>query len=159
MQVYFTKFTRFSYPCTARDSTYATQYDGQQSRNGLMKYLVVKTALFSMTYNSYILGKSFSFHGIYNTNVVRITQTHWYLIQNCLSFPCVNHYCEQSLTLSQWSSSGNPVAIQYTCNLVPCIHWNATGENNVGSQCVSSVLPVVFQWLPSGLPLCFNYAD
>ena len=59
-----------------------------------------------------------------------------------------------SLTLSQWSSSGNPVAIQCTWNLNPSVHWNATGERIVGSQCVSSVLPVVFQWLSSGLPVC-----
>ena len=51
-----------------------------------------------------------------------------------------------SLTLSQWSSSGNPVAIQCAWNLDPSVHWNATGERIVGSQ--SSGLPVVFQWFP-----------
>ena len=64
-----------------------------------------------------------------------------------------------SLTLSQWSSSGLPVAIQCSWNLDPSVHWNATGERIVGSQCVSSVLPVVFQWLSSGLPVCSNYAN
>ena len=46
---------------------------------------------------------------------------------------------------SQWSSSGNPVAIKRAWNLDPSVHWNATGERNVGSQCASSGLPVVFQ--------------
>ena len=54
------------------------------------------------------------------------------------------HDIKESLTLSQWSSSGNPVAIRCAWNLDPSVHWNATGEINVGSQCVSSVLPVVF---------------
>ena len=62
-------------------------------------------------------------------------------------------------TLSQWSFSGNPVAIQCAWNLDPSVHWNATGERNVGSQCVSNVLPVVIQWLTSGLPVCFNHAN
>ena len=69
------------------------------------------------------------------------------------------HACHAPLTLSQWFSSGNPVAIQCAWNLDPSIHWNATGERNVGSQCVSSVLPVVFQWLSSGLPVCSYYAN
>ena len=64
-----------------------------------------------------------------------------------------------SLTLSQWSSSGNPVAIQCAWNLGPSVHWNATGERIIGSQCASSGLPVVFQWLSSGLPVCSNYAN
>ena len=50
------------------------------------------------------------------------------------------------LTLSQWSSGGLPVAIQCAWNLDPSVHWNATGEIIVGSQCVSSV----FQWSSSG---------
>ena len=54
-----------------------------------------------------------------------------------------------TLPLSQWSSSGNPVAIQCAWNLDPSVHWNATGERNVGSQCVSGVLPVAFQWSSS----------
>ena len=55
-----------------------------------------------------------------------------------------------ALTLSQWSSSGNPVAIQCTWSLDPSVDWNATGERIIGSQCGFSVLPVVFQWLSSG---------
>ena len=56
-----------------------------------------------------------------------------------------------TLTLSQWSSSGNPVAIQCAWSLDPSVHWNATGERIVGSQCfqcASSGLPVVFQCVP-----------
>ena len=60
-----------------------------------------------------------------------------------------------TLTLSQWSSSGNPVAIQCAWHLDPSVHWNATGERIL----VASVLPVVFQWLSSGLPVCSNYAN
>ena len=53
-----------------------------------------------------------------------------------------------TLTLSQWSSSGNPVAIQYAWNLDPSVHWNATGE-----------MPVCFQWSSSGLhqPVWFQW--
>ena len=68
-------------------------------------------------------------------------------------------HLEPSLSLSQWSSSGLPVAIQCYWNLDPSVHWNATGERIVVSQCVSSVLQVVFQWLSSGLPVCSNYAN
>ena len=50
-----------------------------------------------------------------------------------------------TLTLSQWSSSGNPVAIQCAWNLDPSVHWNATGE-----------IPVVFQWSSSGFPVVFQ---
>ena len=53
-----------------------------------------------------------------------------------------------TLTLSKWSSSGNPVEIQCAWNLDPSVHWNATGE-----------MPVCFQWLSSGLPVCSNYAN
>ena len=49
------------------------------------------------------------------------------------------------LTLSQWSSSGLPVAIQCAWNLDPSVHWNATGG-----------MPVVFQWSSSGFPVVFQ---
>ena len=52
-------------------------------------------------------------------------------------------------------ASGPPVAIQCACNLDPSEHWNATGEIIL----VASVLPVVFQWLSSGLPVCSNYVN
>ena len=51
------------------------------------------------------------------------------------------------------------VAIQCAWNLDPSVHWNAIGERIVGSQCASSGVPVVFQWLSSGLPVCSNYAN
>ena len=57
-----------------------------------------------------------------------------------------------SLTLGQWSPRGNPVAIQCAWNLDPNVHCNATWERIVGSQCVSSVLPVV----SSGFPVVFQ---
>ena len=50
-----------------------------------------------------------------------------------------------TLTLSQWSSSGNPVAIQCVWNLDPSVHWNATEE-----------MPVCFQWSSSGFPVDFQ---
>ena len=45
-------------------------------------------------------------------------------------------------------ASGLPVAIQCTWNLDPSVHWNATGEINVGGQCASSGLPVAYQCVP-----------
>ena len=59
-----------------------------------------------------------------------------------------------SLTLSQWSSSGNPVAIQCAWNLDPSVHWNATGEIPVCFQGSSNGLPVAFQWSSSVFQLC-----
>ena len=59
-----------------------------------------------------------------------------------------------SLTLSQWSSSGNPVAIQCAWNLDPSVHWNATGEMPVCFQWSSSGFPVAFQWSSSVFQLC-----
>ena len=56
---------------------------------------------------------------------------------------CSEYEC--TLTLSQWSSSGNPVAIQCAWNLDPSVHWNATGE-----------MPVCFQWSSSGFPVVFQ---
>ena len=67
----------------------------------------------------------------------------------------INMRLDISLTLSQWSSSGNPVAIQCAWNFDPSVHWNATGEKLL----VANVLQVVFQWLSSGLPVCSNYAN
>ena len=63
-----------------------------------------------------------------------------------------------SLTLSQWQFRGYPVAIQFDWNLDPSLHWKATGENIVGSQCVSNVPPVILQCVTimqiiTGLPL------
>ena len=58
-----------------------------------------------------------------------------------------------ALTLSQLYFSGNPVAIQCAWNLDRSVHWNATAERIVGSQC----LPVCFKWSSSGLPVVFQY--
>ena len=70
---------------------------------------------------------------------------------------------EYTLTLSQWSSSGNPVAIQCAWNLDPSVHWNATGEMPVCFQWSSSGFPVVFQCVPikqinTGSPLGHHWA-
>ena len=43
---------------------------------------------------------------------------------------------------------------QCAWNLDPSVHWNATGEKNVGCQCASSGLPVAFQWSSSVFQLC-----
>ena len=40
------------------------------------------------------------------------------------------------------------MAIQCAWKLDPSVHWNAAGERTVGSQCVSSVLQLVFQCVP-----------
>ena len=76
---------------------------------------------------------------------------HW-LTQCTLGYLWVTQRIQQGtlepLTLSQWSSSGNPVEIQCAWNLDPNSHWNATEE-----------MPVVFQWLSSGLPVCSNYTN
>ena len=61
---------------------------------------------------------------------------------------------KDTLTLSQWSSSDNPVAIQCAWNLDPSVHWNATGEMPVCFQWSSSGLPVAFQWSSSVFQLC-----
>ena len=63
---------------------------------------------------------------------------------------CMVLYCWMgTLTLSQWSSSGNPVAIQCAWNLDTSVHWNATGEMPMCFQMSSSGLPVAFQWSSS----------
>ena len=51
-----------------------------------------------------------------------------------------------TLTLSQLSSSGNPVAIQRAWNLDPSVHWNALEKELL----VANVFPVCFQWSSSG---------
>ena len=73
-------------------------------------------------------------------------------------------YRVTTLTLSQWSSSGNPVAIQCTWNLDPSVHWNATGEMPVCFQWSSSGFPVVFQCVPimqinTGSPLGHHWVQ
>ena len=63
--------------------------------------------------------------------------------------------CVSTLTLSQWSSSGNPVCLELRPQCTLECHW----RKFFGSQCASSGLPVVFQRLSSGLPVCSNYAN
>ena len=71
----------------------------------------------------------------------------------CQSMP---QFCFSiSLTLRQWSSSGNPVCLELRPQCTLECHWRII----FGSQCASSCLPVVFQWLSNGLPVCSNYAN
>ena len=71
-----------------------------------------------------------------------------------LVFGLVSREIDIILTLSQWSSSDNPVAIQCAWNLDTSVHRNATGEMPVCFQWSSSGLPVVFQWSSSVFQLC-----
>ena len=50
-----------------------------------------------------------------------------------------------TLTLSQWSSSGNPVCLELIPQCTLECHWRN-----------ASVLPVVFQWSSSGFPVVFQ---
>ena len=65
----------------------------------------------------------------------------------CVVIIMILHMC--ICTLSQWSSSGIPVAIQCAWKLDLSAHWNATGERIVGGHCTSSGLPMAFQWSSS----------
>ena len=47
------------------------------------------------------------------------------------------------------------MAIQCAWNLDTSVHWGATREIIVGSQC----FPVCFQWPSSGVPVCSYYAN
>ena len=57
-----------------------------------------------------------------------------------------------SLNLSQWSSSGNPVAIHRPGTKTPVY----TGKPLEKQLLVANVLPVVFQWSFSGFPVVFQ---
>ena len=83
----------------------------------------------------------------------------WTLLSGCICLCCPDWFrfllsndLMHPLTLSQWSSSGNTVAVQRAWNLDPSVHWNATGE----IMLIASVLPVVFQWSSSGFPVVFQ---
>ena len=51
----------------------------------------------------------------------------------------------RTLTLIQWSSSGNPVCLELRPQCTLECHWR-----------YASVLPVVFQWSSSGFPVVFQ---
>ena len=77
-------------------------------------------------------------------NGIHFTCNSGFLWFGCLKKkPLLSDYL--ALTLSQWSSSGNPVAFQCAWNVDPSVHWNATGE-----------MPVCFQWSSSGFPMVFQ---
>ena len=52
---------------------------------------------------------------------------------------------DASLTLSQWSSSGNPVCLELRPQCTRECHWRN-----------ASVFPMVFQWSSSGFPVVFQ---
>ena len=58
-------------------------------------------------------------------NVVRISVKQTMLRQRFLyiGMLIIEAWLKFTLTLSQWSSSGNPVAIQCACNLDTSVHW------------------------------------
>ena len=91
-------------------------------------------------------------------NIVIITMTwkhlHIFVIGQATSTFWKEIWTNGTLTLSQWSSSGNPVAIQCAWNLDLSVHWNATGEMPVYFQWSSSGLTVAFQWSSSVFQLC-----
>ena len=102
---------------------------------------------------------SFKFHKQYSERQQKLYEI------NALSLvPEMPKKCVRSLTLSQWSSSGNPVAIQCAWNLDPSAHWNATGEMSVCFQWSSSGFPVVLQCVPimqinTGSPLGHHWVQ
>ena len=56
-------------------------------------------------------------------------------------------------------ASGLPVAIQWQSSVPGTQTPVYTGMPLEKCQCASSGVPVVFQWLSSGLPVCSNYAN
>ena len=54
-------------------------------------------------------------------------------------------YFVSPLTLSQWSSSGNPLCLELRPQCTLECHWRN-----------ASVLPVLFQWSSSGFPVVFQ---
>ena len=85
----------------------------------------------------------------WQTSTKQISIYPWCYEELCISdnikIVIVSQMCIHTLTLSQWSSSGNPVAIRCAWKLDPSVHWNATGE-----------MPVCFQWSSSGFPVVFQ---
>ena len=58
-------------------------------------------------------------------------------------------------------ASGNSEAVQWQSSVpwTSSVHWNATREKIGGSQCVSSVFLVCFQWSYNGVPVYSNYVN
>ena len=68
-----------------------------------------------------------------------------YLAQSKFGSLGIKVSVDPSLTLSQWSSSGNPVCLELGPQCTLECHWRN-----------ASVLPVVFQWSSSGFPVVFQ---
>ena len=120
----------------AHSSTYINRF---VIIDGIHKFLIVANQL-TLEYAQSLM-KSV-------THCIAMKAYHYYIMHHdsYLDYFCI------TLTLRQWSSSGNPVAIQCAWHLDPRVHWNATGERIL----VASVLPVVFQWSSSGFALVFQ---
>ena len=71
-----------------------------------------------------------------------ITVLCWPTNQHIIQLPSCH---VDALTLSQWSSSGNPVCLELRPQCTLECHWRN-----------ASVLPVVFQWSSSGFPVVFQ---
>ena len=116
----------------------------------ITKDIIIFTPLYLIYYAKFLLWSticSLDYHHIFPTASQRAIAAGWDILlitgRDVQQDSLANWCCLASLTLSQWSSSGNPVAIQCAWNLNPSVHWNATGE-----------MPVCFQWSSSVFQLC-----
>ena len=66
---------------------------------------------------------------------------------------------EPTLTLSQWSSSGNPGCLELRPQCTLECHWRKNCWLPVCFQCASSGLPVTFQWSSNVFQLCKSTLD
>ena len=87
--------------------------------------------------NTFMLNKIL----VYHTEIVITDWFYHSAVQTTSIIAIILSYPEP--VVIQWQSSGNQCAL----SLDPSVHWNATGERIVSSQCVSSGLPLVFQWI------------
>ena len=69
----------------------------------------------------------------------------WFTVKSILIITQLTSILVITLTLSQWSSSGNPVCLELRPQCTLECHWRT-----------ASVLPVVFQWCSSGFPVVFQ---
>ena len=79
--------------------------------------------------------------------------TQWYrkwTVWLIVHFTCKGAFPYPEPVVSQWQSSGNPVCLERRPQCTLECHWRKI----VGSQCVSSGLPVAFQWSSYVFQLC-----
>ena len=90
-----------------------------------------------------------------------LSTTNWFpwvngMWDNNIQLPVLATSCDEKILLKKIkhdNSYTQPVIIQWQSKLNPSVHWNATGERIDGSQVISSVSPVCFQWSPNVLPV------